>query len=39
MDARYEIKVNKLNKVTCKTEHEEKLKQRWERNREELMGR
>ena len=30
---KYEIKVRELIKVTCKTDYEGKLKQRWERVR------
>ena len=37
MEERYEIKVSELSKVTCKTEYEEMLKQRWERYRGELV--
>ena len=33
MEERYEIKVTELKKVTCKTEYEDKLNQRWEKLR------
>ena len=38
MEERYEIKVSKLRKITCKTEYEDKLNQRWERVRDEAAG-
>ena len=38
MEARNEIKVLELNMVMCETEYEEKLKQRWERLRGEVVG-
>ena len=33
MEERYEIKINELRKVTCKTEYKDKLKKRWKRVR------
>ena len=38
MEDRYEIKVSELRKVICKTEYEDKMKQRWERVRVEIVG-
>ena len=34
MEERYEIKLSQLSRVTCKTEYEDKLKQRREKVRE-----
>ena len=33
MEEKYEIKVSELRKVACKTEHKDKLSQRWDRVR------
>ena len=37
MGERYEIKVSELRKVACKIGHEDKLNQRWERVRGEVV--
>ena len=37
MEEQYEIKVSELRKVTCKTEYEDQLNQRWERVRWEVV--
>ena len=38
MEEWYEIKVGELRRVTCKIEYKDKLNQRWERVREEIVG-
>ena len=38
MEERYEIKISELRRATCKTEYEDRLNQRWERVREEVVG-
>ena len=38
MEERYEIKVSELRKETCKIEYEDKLNQRLERVRGEIVG-
>ena len=35
---RYEIKVSELMKATCKIEYEDKLNQRWEKVRREVVA-
>ena len=37
MEERYDIKVNEHKKVACKTDSENKLSQRWERVRGEVV--
>ena len=37
MEERYEIKISELRKVTYKTEYEDKLNQRWERVKGEVV--
>ena len=37
-EERYEIKVSELRRETCKIEYEDKLNQRWERVRGEVVG-
>ena len=39
MEERYEIKISKLKKVTCKIEYEDKMNQRCERVRKKVVGR
>ena len=38
MEERFEIKLSELRKITCKTECEDKLNQRWERVREKVVS-